>query len=480
MRVLNNQITASLASEIKNGELIMPVFKFKPVESLLLDLRNFRTVPQTDENRAINAIISINPDWFWALMESIIDEGYHFTENIIVQDEPEGMLVREGNRRIAILKLIFNYVINIEIPENLEDKIKALPPDWKTANSQVPCAIYSPVEKQVVDKLVALTHAKGEKAGRDKWTAVARARHARDEKGESEPGLDLLEKYLGKGRNLSLQQAERWAGDYPLTVLNEALQKLAPKMIPSSVKEISIQYPNKNKKIIDNVLYDIGNKQLKFEKIRDREKYFGLKYGVGIPQSSGTTTATTSHTESSASKASEQNSNNSAQTARGHAKRPAYASNDPKSVIRQLKRFTPLGNGREKLVTLLNESRNIKIDKCPHAFCFLLRSLFELSAKAYCSEHKSTGGPKYKKTNGEDKYLVDILSEITNHLTGNNTNRNKIQELHGAMAELAKKNGVLSVTSLNQLVHNPSFTVSPSDICSLFGNVYPLLEEMNR
>ena len=55
-----------------------------------------------------------------------------------------------------------------------------------------------------------------------------------------------------------------------------------------------------------------------------------------------------------------------------------------------------------------------------------------------------------------------------------------IKELHGAMAELATQDGILSVTSLNQLVHNPKFTVDETHISSLFGNIFPLLQAMNR
>ena len=50
---------------------------------------------------------------------------------------------------------------------------------------------------------------------------------------------------------------------------------------------------------------------------------------------------------------------------------------------------------------------------------------------------------------------------------------------HGAITELARPEGILSVTSLNQLVHNPSFSITEGDICTLFGNIYPLLEAIN-
>ena len=84
------------------------------------------------------------------------------------------------------------------------------------------------------------------------------------------------------------------------------------------------------------------------------------------------------------------------------------------------------------------------------------------------------------KTDGKDKSLVEVLREITNHLTKNKADKQMTKTLHGAMTELAKSEGLLSVTSMNQLVHNPKFSVDASHICNLFANVFPLLEAMNR
>lgn len=76
------------------------------VSTLSLDLKNFRTVPQKKEPDAIKAMITIKPDRFYAIMESIIEDGYIPTENIIILKEGTNLTVKEGNRRVAALKLI--------------------------------------------------------------------------------------------------------------------------------------------------------------------------------------------------------------------------------------------------------------------------------------------------------------------------------------------------------------------------------------
>lgn len=72
-----------------------------------------------------------------------------------------------------------------------------------------------------------------------------------------------------------------------------------------------------------------------------------------------------------------------------------------------------------------------------------------------------------------------MLRDVTKHLTNNQSDKAKVKLLHGAMTELAKSEGILSVTSMNQLVHNPTFSVAPSDLAIVVGNGFPLLAAMN-
>lgn len=202
------------------------------ISDLKLDLVNFRTVPQTDEEDAVHAMVSIRPEWFWSLTESLLSDGYLPTENIIVLKSginSHEHIVKEGNRRIGALKLISGHFPRnkFAVPSHIEKLIKELTDDWKKANETVPCAVYEPSEAEIVDKIVTLTHGKGEKAGRDEWNAVARARHNRDKNKANEPALELLEKYLKSGKNRTPAQAERWSGDYPLTILDDAIKRFS-------------------------------------------------------------------------------------------------------------------------------------------------------------------------------------------------------------------------------------------------------------
>jgi hypothetical protein len=145
-----------------------------------------------------------------------------------------------------------------------------------------------------------------------------------------------------------------------------------------------------------------------------------------------------------------------------------------------LREWTPRGAGREKVVDLRKEAMALDIRKTPLAFCFVLRSLFEVSTKAYCADHASSGGPSATKPGGGDKKLASVLKDVSRHLTNNNQDMTLVKALHGATTELSKPEGLLSVTSMNQLVHNPSFSIQAGDICMMFSNVFPLLKAMSQ
>ncbi len=480
------------------------------IQKLTLDLRNFRTTVQADEIQAVRAMVSISPDHFWALMDSLIEDGYLPTENILVL-EPESidseLVVKEGNRRIGALKVIYGYLpaSQIGLPPGMSQKIGKLSNAWKEANEDVPCAIYSANEFSIVDRIVTLAHGKGEKAGRDQWNAVARSRHNREANSASEPGLNLLERYLENGKNFTKQQAERWAGDYPISVLDEAIKKIAPRFETSSASNLAKKYPSiPYRDSLEEIVKYIGLQSIRFETIRGQED-FAAEYGVPPVQGSASRSESSARADAASSPAaplvrSEHYSENAtdvkASPNSGHEanhtppdeaqptplkkKIAAVAIDDPRSVRRLLKKLVPRGNNRQKVVTLRDEALNLKLERNPIAFCFLIRSMFEIAAKAYCEDHKSAGGPVCKKSNGEDKPLVAILNEITSHLTQNSADKAMLKSLHGAMTELGRPDGILSVTSMNQLVHSPSFSVAARDIARLFANIFHLLDAISQ
>lgn len=462
----------------------MPQTKPIAVKALSLDFGNFRTVKQVDERSAIDAMISTSPDRFWALTGSLLDSGYLPTDNIIVlRNGPRTLTVKEGNRRIAALKLIHKIqpLSAFDVPDDIANRIKGVTAGWRKENAEVPCAIYDVDDAVTVDKIVTLAHGKGEKAGRDQWNAVARARHNREINKATEPALDLLEKYLWNGKNITPLQKARWSGAFPLSVLEEAMKRVAPRLGLSNATALAGSYPNvKYRDEVESIIHDIGLEQLGFERIRNKDADFAMGYGLPAVKATGGATKGKGGAQSAGTKAGANKAAAAAATRRKQAAaQKAIATGDPRAVKRLFQDFEPRGKKRDKLVALKEEIVTLDLRRTPLAFCFVLRSMFELSTKAYCADHAASGGPSTTKASGEDRHLVDVLRDITSHLTKNKTDRAKLKELHGAITELAKPEGILSVTSMNQLVHNPRFSVATSDLAVVAANIFPLLEAMS-
>jgi hypothetical protein len=473
----------------------MPKTKQILVGDLSLDLKNFRTVEQPNETEAVKAMISISPDYFWALADSLVDDGYLPTENIIAikGSTPNSVIVKEGNRRIAVLKIAYGLIptTQLNLPAPLSAKISQLSASWKSSNKTVPCSIFEPNEDDMVDKIISLAHGKGEKAGRDPWTSVARARHNRDVNGVTELGLDLLEKYLQHGRNLTGQQKERFAGDYPISVLDAAIAKVYGRIGVANSAALVNVYPTNTLhfQAIEDLILAIGLKQVGFDKIRSTSVDFAVALGFPpIPQPSpqpnppspnppGPTTSPPNPNPPAPNPPAPSPPNPNPPAPSPPVPPPAQPTTTPRSVLNKLSLFRPTGNDREKVVDLRNEIQKLNIANTPLAFCFLLRSLFDISAKVYCGQHNIA--TTYTNRNGGvfDRKLVDLLADATADLTASNPGLTR--QLHGALTELQNNHSILSVTSMNQLIHNPHFSVAVSDVCRLFHNIYPLLEALN-
>lgn len=477
-------------SELRNIDL----------KDLKLDLFNYRTLPQKTEIDSINTMIAIKPNKFFGILESIIDDGYVVRELLIILQKDNEYIVKEGNRRIAALKLIHGiYDPNkFPIPDNILEKIKKMDALWLDNNKDIPCVIYELDQSDAVDKIINQTHGKGEVASRDPWTSVAKARHNRDKNNAPEFGLTLLEKYLLEGKNLTPIEKEVWSGDFSITILDEAIRVIFSRLNYNSVKELVDDYPStKWKNSLDNMMKAIGDGDLTFNILRDKQNDFAIKYGfpelqVDIPNNGNGKDDNASNNGKGSDLNPNEGSGENNQPEKGNPsetnppkpipkKKPvAYPMNSPKHVAKLLKNFQPCGENRQKVVTLRDEMKILAINKNPLAFCFLLRSMFEISAVAYANDNSIETTIPTGNNGIKHKPLAKLLNEVVDHLTNNRKDKEMEKKLHASIIEISKADSILSVTSMNQLVHNPNFSVLPTDICTTFSGIYPLLEVMNQ
>ncbi len=448
----------------------MPQTRSLPVEDLVLDRKNFRIPKQRSELATVKALIGINEPAFWSLVESILNDSFLPIENILVWHTDDQFVVKEGNRRIAAVKIILGLISanRVGVPESVRKRIDELSAGQQGALEKIPCAVYPKTEEATVNRIVAQIHGKGQKASRIPWNAVARAREGRDERGVVEPALDLLEKYLKKAPKVTDHQRELWCGTYPLSVLDEALKRLAKRIGFDSPQALANAYPDKMKpaaqrKKLEALVRDVGLELFRYAELRDKETDFVVDREFKVKTEPDGKKKPSTEPDKPTAKPRDRSGD-------------AHPLNDPQSVKAVLRDFTVSGKKREKVAQLRKEAIHLNLRTTPMAFCFVLRSMFEISATVYCREHQIA----MTDPNGKEKKLVQVLKDVARHITQNSSQPTKMkQELHGATAILGTPTSLLSVTSMNQLVHNPSFSVAPADLSVLFHQVFPLLREMN-
>ena len=478
----------------------MPKVRLYKVEKLRLDPKNFRHMPEKNEEAALHKMSVLDPKYFWGLAESLFRNSYIAVENIVVRqlEGPDGeALVEEGNRRVGLLKLALGLLKgkNLDIPEPIERLLNELDDNWRTKNSEIPCLTFSAREQDAAKELVAIVHGKGELAGRLEWNAVATARHNREQNAASEPELDLLEKYIKLAQNITPEQKEQWAGDYKLSILDSAMHALNSRLGFATIRDLADAYPDipKYRKNLDDIVRDIGLGGLTTDDVRGPT--FGINYGipVGVPGTpSPPVSLATVNLEPSTHSNIGQNPVSSLLGSAGPSLNPtppdrrtrAVPTNTQLHVRKLLRQIVPMGTNRSKLLTVKNEMLCLSIQKTPIAFCALTRVMVELAVKAYCDDHKRKSGPKTTKNNVERK-LIDILNDVYDHLLASNAAENGGQvqadyrkALYGAKAELNNPTGFFSITSFNQLIHGTTFTMDESHISTAFANVFPFLKEV--
>lgn len=437
-------------------------------------------------------MIAVGEKDFWGLADSILEEGYTGEGNLIVLregDNPEKLVVKEGNRRLAAIKLVRELLSlddDVDIPVATKRRMARLTASERADKKDIPVLIYPAEEADIVDRIVARKHGKGGYAGRAEWNSVPRARHNRAQ-GANEYGLDLLEKYLEKGKNLTPQEQALWEGDYPVTILDEALSRTVAFLDRAvSVKELVAAYPRTPHRVaLESMMAAIGRHRLKFPDMRKKgdEKWSPEPYGfvrpaseVDTPDTSDAPKPAEPATGDSAGGASNADTGNDGGVDSGGTKPDAF--NTYKDLQAWFKALKVNGDHREKVAILAKEATKINVDSAPHAVAFLVRSMFELSAKAYCKEHAGEKGvPTYGDANGRlEKALLAIIAHIRN-VEGDQA------LLYGAELELKhdeKDPHFLSTKSMNQLVHNPQFLIDGTRFLRSFANLKYLLEALNK
>lgn len=449
------------------------------IRNLMLDKDNFRHPHADSEIEIVNLLNTANGTLYHGLLKSFLAEGYLPTENILVIKVGQtGYRVAEGNRRVSLLKLIHG-LIDVEatnLSQTLKNDIHNAPTQLKRDTGAVSCSVYSEEETEKVRKIVARIHAKGSDAARCPWDAIGKARQNRSE-GGSEPALDLLERVIATDRTLTDDERYFWQLNYPLTILQEILPKIAGILGVSTSAVVSGCAVGSYGPALTSIVLGIGRKTIHFQDIRNSDflDQHGIRSARGGRPDTSSPAAGQSQQDQAGSTTNE---------TLGGVRRPRMQSIHAR-LRKCLREICVFGNDREKIKKLINEMIALDAEKTPLIFAYSLRSLIDISAHAYAEENNipvSHPAGAHGETVGYS--LASVLAQVKDHIVSNRPNwavRTNKKGLENALRHCTQTSlSFLSISDLNCLVHDRSSIVTPQLLEAEVPVIVPLIKAMNN
>ena len=167
-----------------------------PVKCLRLDRQNPRLTGRADHDsdEALVAELYRSAE-LDELIQSMSSNGYLDVEPLVVMEGPEsgGLVVLEGNRRLAAIRLLCEpeFVSRIRKDEGLTLTVPEVTDSLRPTFEQV--TVYRVTDREQARPLIGFKHINGPQ----KWDAYAKARFAAKWYKDTEVGLDEIAKAIG-------------------------------------------------------------------------------------------------------------------------------------------------------------------------------------------------------------------------------------------------------------------------------------------
>lgn len=399
----------------------MPSYRDIPLENLLLDGRNPRfDNPQVNDAAAIAELVREQGRKLIVLASDIIENGINPTESLIVgpiKDESELFVVYEGNRRIAVLKLLSDPRL-IETIGVGQSEVSAWGRLFETypeitLQPNIPCVVMSREEAR---PWILKKHT-GENGGAGivEWSGAATNRF-RGGGGIEQIVLEEVAPFLAESdqkllSKISITTVQRliknavFRGLVGLDDSGHITDKKRPYAVVRFVRDIArkdikvsqlytneqmIRYGEtlvantKNGTVIEAIEASSDDKDGSSVKadVNRKDPVNGKSNPAPSPES----------TYGSGDAAETGEANGSAETAGSEADADTNNSRgDRGGAAKRRKTLIPSTwkprTKFPKLEAIFRELRNIKVDECPNASAVLLRAVIEVTTKSYIDKH---------------------------------------------------------------------------------------------
>jgi hypothetical protein len=438
---------------------------------LLLNVSNYRIVPQTSQPAARDAIIKEQGKKLLVLGQDICDYGLNpFDLPLVVKNDGGDYVVIEGNRRMTTIALLHDpeLCVGAAIHAGFV-KLKAKYPN--SAPSKIVCAI-------APDRKSALMWSNRKHAselggkGTEPWLPMAKAR-ANADQGNPEPGLDVVNFVLAdtaldpklrehlQGSSFSLSTLER-------LITTKELQKAADLVLDKGILTGSAEVKWTRKVFSDLVgaIHD-GEWKGKPFTVRDIDKELDrvtwvnafIKEHPGKKVASGPWNVKAKPVKAAPI------------VVKVTKKVTPSLKDQPNLIPKPFKLALPAG----KINEIFGELKKLDIEDYPNAVSVLFRVFLDLTLDEYIKKN-SIALPIKKGTSTPDDKLSTRITLVIKHVKDNNVMTQK--ELIPINAALNNSNSLLASETLNAYVHSKWMNPDPNDLKKGWINIQPFIDKL--
>jgi hypothetical protein len=418
-----------------------------PIGQLFLDVENPRHEPAASQRDAIQALIESQRQKLVVLASDILEYGLSPIDRLLVIQKGRNFTVVEGNRRLAVAKMLENPSLADGTP--IEQPMKRLA-EKGPAPIDADCAI-APSRKEA-EHWMELRHAgESEGAGVVPWNALAANRFSH------KPGSQAA-------RAISFLEVVR--NGYPK---NEIIQDLCERVARKRLTTLGRLVSDPNFRARSGLVEDEGDISFHFPAaaLQDLFEYIlgDLAADVSVSQlkSKG---QRSDYLKTAPKPASDQRiSEPKPLTDKPPSKPQPKPKPKPKPKPTVPFQELSLDHLGSKTQALLSEFRSLKAEKVPHAAAILVRSILELSVDEFIDARNLTRKEK----------LRHRIRTCLEHIDP----KGKREEFKAVRSGLQDGTSLYAVATLHGFVHNQYFHADGMTVRSIAANIEPFLQELN-
>lgn len=446
----------------------MPEIKLK-IEDLVLDHDNPRIAHAEGQQEALQKIVKDQKLKLVRLAQSIVRYGLNPMDRFLVlrtDSKPVRFIALEGNRRVAVFKLLSNpaSMTGLDMPDPMKKVLERLAGEFSKGKIE-PIPAFELSSRQEGDYWLELRH-KGEQGGAGivGWENAAQNRF-----GTRSPTIQALDMVTEQG-GLTPDQLSQVAEKFPTTTLQRLIEdRQVRKELGIDVKQgkLVTDLPAAEvMKPLRRIVLDLATKKrrvgslMKTDQMLEYVRGFGKSERADLSKSTGTARSVDEIPVAEFTKG---------------AKTTVRRKSDPSDRREIVQKGCPVHVTDNRISEIYKELRTLKLDDAPNGIAVLLRVFLELSVDHFLENNGSS--PSFAAPNGKTvhKKLEKKLAETVSILVSTGVPERHFNNVTRA---LAMPTSPLNVDLLHRYVHDRFATPTPAELKAAWDHASPLFEKI--